>query len=131
MRKHYELIAEVACKLAKKTVQVRFKHNKGLFGLCRADSSGMVTVDIEPELQNHEKKFLEIFLHEIAHARFDNFQPMSFEISDSIPVQETSQFNFQENRAETQAKVWLWYAETHRDNNLDYLTGCLYSLLEL
>lgn len=131
MKEYYELIAEVACKLAKKTVQVRFIHNKGFYGLCRADSSGMVTVDIEPELQNYEKKFLEIFLHEIAHARFDNFQPMSFEISDSIPVQETPQFNFQELRAETQAKVWLWYAETHRDNNLNYLAGCLYSLLEL
>ena len=131
MRKHYELIAEVACKLAGKVVQVRFKHNKGFYGLCRADSSGMVTIDIEPELQLHSEKFLEIFLHEVAHAKFEKFQPLSFEISDSIPVQKNEQFHIQETRAELQAEVWKWYAEEHRDNNLDYVEGCLRKLLEL
>lgn len=131
MKKHYELIAEAACKLAEKPVQVRFKHNSGLNGLCRADSSGMVTVDIEPELQNHEEKFLEIFLHEIAHAKHDNFQPMSFEISDKAPLENNWYASFRELRAEVQALSWLWKANKNRDNNLDYIEGCLKTLLEL
>jgi len=131
MKTAYELIAQVVCKLARKPVQVRFKHNKGLFGLCRADSSGLVTIDIEPELQNYSRNFLEILLHETAHAKYENFLPMSFEASDSIPVQEGLQFDFSEFRAELQGAVWLWYAEKHRENNLDYLTGCLITLLEL
>jgi hypothetical protein len=110
---------------------VRFKHNEGFAGLCRADSSGMTTIDIEPELQNYEKKFLEIFLHEVAHAKYDNFQPMSFHVSDRIPVERTPQFNFMELRAELQALVWLQYAENNRNNNLSYLEGCLKTLYEL
>ena len=131
MKEYYSLIAEVTCKLAKKPVQVRFKHNKGCTGLCRADSSGLVTIDIEPELQSYSKELLEILLHEIAHAKYDNFQPMSFEVSDSIPFEENYYSMFIECRAETQAEAWLWYAETYRDNNLDYFTGCLKTLLEL
>jgi len=135
LEKYYELIAEVVCKLAEKTVQLRIVHNSGFQGLCRADSSGMVTIDIEPELENHEKEFLEVLLHETAHAKFDNFVPASFEVTDKIPseyyAQASNRESFRERRAETQAKVWLWYAETHRDNNLDYIEGCLLTLLEL
>jgi len=131
LKEHYELIAEVACKLAQKPVQVRFKHNKGFYGLCRADSSGLITIDIEPELKSRSRKFLEIFLHEVAHAKFDSFQPMSFQASDTIPVQQGSQFDFQEFRAELQAEIWKWYAEKNRNSNLEYIPGCLYSLLEL
>lgn len=135
MKQHYELIAEVVCKLARKPVQVRIIHNEGFYGVCRADSSGMVTIDIEPELIRNEKKFLEILLHETAHARFDNFIPVSFEVSDRIPaehyIQAGNKKSDREHRAEQQAKVWLWYAELNRNSNLDYFEGCLRALYEL
>jgi hypothetical protein len=130
--KHLEnTLTFIAFKLAEKPVKLRFKHNSGVYGLCRADSSGLVTIDIEPELQNYEKKFLEIFLHEVAHAKNDKFIPMELELSDSIPLTKDTDFEHRETTAEKQAEEWLQYAETHRKTNLDYLTGCLLTLLEL
>lgn len=131
MKTAYELIAQVACKLARKPVQVRFKHNSGLNGLCRADSSGMVTIDIEPELKSNSEKLLEVLLHETAHAKHDNFIPLSFQVSDTAPLETTWRASFRELRAELQAEVWLLYAEKNRNNNLEYFEGCLLTLLEL
>lgn len=117
--------------LSGKRVKLRFKHNKGLYGLCRADTSGKIIIDLEPELQNDSRKLLEIFLHETAHAKFEEFLPMELEVSDKIPVERNSYYEEMETRAERQAEIWLKYAEENRLKNLSYFPGCLVSLLEL
>jgi len=131
LRHFQNTLTFIACKLAEKPVKLRLKSNSGVYGLCRADSSGLVTIDIEPELQSNERKFLEIFLHEVAHAKLHSFVPMELELSDRIPLTKDTEFEHRETTAEVQAQEWLQYAETHRNNNLDYFTGCIYSLLEL
>jgi hypothetical protein len=128
MKTVYELMAEVACKLSGKPVKLRFQHNEGCYGLCRADSSGLLTIDLEPELQFYEEKFLHVFLHEISHAKFDSFIPLEFEVSDRMPVSNNTGYKLKEIRAEKQASTWLKYAEKNRDIQQPYFEGCLWSL---
>ena len=130
MRTVFELMWEVANKLAKKPVRIRFQHNEGFAGLCRADNLGRVTIDIEPTLQFYDnEELLRVLLHEISHAKYDKFIPMKLEVSDRIPVSRTTAYNLKEIRADTQAEAWLKYAEKNRDKNLEYFEGCLWSLL--
>lgn len=132
MRTVFELMHVVAEKLAGKPVKFRFKHNKGFYGLCRLDSSGLTVIDLEPALQFNEFQLVKYFLHETAHAKLDTFIPLSLEVSDKIPVDtKTSEYHSSEQKADIQAEAWLQYAEENRDKSKDYLTGCLYSLLEL
>jgi len=128
MKTVYDLMSEVACKLSGKPVRVRFEHNKGCYGLCRADSSGLLIIDLEPELQFYEEKFLRVFLHEISHAKIDNFIPLELEVSNRIEVEKTPVIQFQENRADKQAEKWLQFAEKNRDKTKPYFEGCLWSL---
>jgi len=130
LRTVFDLMQKVSSKLAHKPVRVRFQHNEGFKGLCRTDSSGIVTIDLEPELQFYDtKEFLRVFLHEIAHAKNDNFKPIKLEVSDRIPVSRSTAYNQKETRADKQAETWLKYAEENRENNLEYFEGCLWSLL--
>ena len=132
MRTIFDLMHEVAKKLAGKPVQFRFKHKKGFYGLCRLDSSGLTVIDLEPALQFNEVELLEIFLHETAHALLDTFIPLSLEFSDKAIIDtKSSEYHSSELRADTQAEAWLQYAEENRDRSFSYLEGCLYSLLEL
>jgi len=128
MKTVYDLMCKVACKLTGKPVRIRFEHNVGCYGLCRADSSGLLTIDLEPELQCYEEKFLRVFLHEVSHARTDNFIPLRFEVSDRIELKKDLVTQFQENRADKQAEQWLQYAEKNREKTEPYFEGCLWSL---
>ena len=132
MRTVYELMVAVAEHLAEKPVKLRFQHNKGFKGLCRADISGMLVIDLEPELQFTDiKEFLRVFLHEISHAKNHKFIPMELEVSSNIEVVEDNIYNRREAEADTEAQQWLNHAEQNRNKNLDYFEGCLFSLLEL
>jgi len=128
MKTVYDLMSEVACKLAGKPVRVRFEHNKGCYGLCRADSSGLLIIDLEPELQFYEEKFLRVFLHEISHAKNHKFIPMELEVSDRIEVVRDKVYNLREAQADKQAEKWLQFAEKNRDKTKPYFEGCLWSL---
>ena len=131
MRTVYDLMLKVAEKLAEKQVKLRFQHNENCRGLCRVDSSGIVVIDIEPELQTqNEKQFLRTFLHECAHALNDNFIPMSLEASDRSPVRVNAGYKLRETRADLQAEEWLKYAEEHRNIELDWFEGCLWTFLD-
>lgn len=129
MRTVFELMVEVACKLAQKPVRLRFQHNEGFKGLCRTDNKGLTTIDIEPEhFSWSERELLRIFLHEVSHAKHDKFIPVELEVSDRIPVSMTSSYNLKETRADKQASTWLKYAEENRDMKQPYFEGCLWSL---
>jgi hypothetical protein len=125
----YDLMSEVACHLARKPVRVRFEHNKGYSGLCRTDSSGITTIDIEPSLQWFEEEFLRVFLHEVSHAKNHSFIPMELEVSDRIEPVQGSAYKLKEFQADTEAQAWLRFAEQNRDKTEQYFEGCLYSLL--
>jgi len=131
MRTVYDLMSKVACKLARKPIKVRFKHNEGFKGVCRTDSSGIITIDLEPELQfTNEHEFLRVFLHEISHAKNHKFIPMQLEVSDRIEVFQDKVYNLREAQADNEAENWLKYAEANRDIAQPYFDfeGCLWSL---
>jgi len=128
LRTVYELMVEVACKLSRKQVRLRFQHNEGFKGLCRTDSSGKTIIDLEPELQQYQKEFLRVFLHEISHAKNHKFIPMELEVSDRIEVVRDKVYNLREAQADTEAETWLKYAEQNRDIMQPYFEGCLWSL---
>ena len=131
MRTVYELMVAVAVHLAEKPVKLRFQHNKGAYGVCRADETGLTTIDIEPEIQFlEERKFLSVFLHEIAHAKNDYYIPMKLELSDIKPVSNSNNYKRKESRADIQAEKWLSYAEKNRKEEFSYFEGCLWTLLE-
>jgi hypothetical protein len=129
MRTVFELMQATACKLARKVVCLRLNHNEGYKGLCRTDSSGRVTIDMEPELQfQNKKEFLRVFLHEISHAKNHKFTPLDFEVSDKMEVVEDKVYNLREEQADTEASTWLKYAEENREIIQPYFEGCLWSL---
>jgi hypothetical protein len=130
MRTVYDLMVEVAFHLAKKPVRLRFKHNKGFKGLCRADSSGVPVIDLEPALQDYEQEFLRVFLHEVSHAKNHNFKPMELEVSDKVNQVQDKLYNLREVQADTEAEAWFRFAEKNRDTSFNYFEGCLYSLLD-
>ena len=121
MKTVYDLMREVACKLAGKPVRLRFHHNEGAYGICRADSSGITTIDIEPELQfSSEHEFLEVFLHEISHAKNHKYIPMELEVSDRIEVKKDKAYNMREAQADSESEAWLKYAEQNRNKEEPY-----------
>jgi len=129
LRTVYDLMSKVACKLSGKPVRVRFKHNEGFKGVCRTDTSGIVTIDLEPELQFiNEHEFLRVFLHEISHAKNHKFIAMQLEVSDRIEEVQDKAYNLREAQADTEAETWLQYAEANRDIVQPYFEGCLWSL---
>jgi len=130
MRTVYDLMSEVAVHLAQKPVRVRFKHNKGFKGLCRADSSGVPVIDLEPSLQWFEEEFLRVFLHEVSHAKNHSFVPMELEVSDRIEPVQTAGYKLKEFQADTEAQAWLRFAQKNRDKTEPYFEGCLFSLLD-
>jgi len=123
-------MVEVAEHLARKPVRVRFKHNKGLYGCCRKDSSGLLTIDLEPSLQWNEEKFLRVFLHEVLHAKEHNFIPMELRVSDRIEPVVNIGTQLREAQADNRAETWLRFAEKNRDKSEPYFEGCLLSLLD-
>jgi len=130
MRTLYDLMVHVAQHLSgKKNLTIRLRKPHGTQGTCRKDSSGVLTIDIEPELE--EKRFMYVFLHEVAHARFERFKAMELEVSELVEVELTPKREFQEVRADKVAKAWLQYAEQNRDLSFSYQEGCLWSLLNL
>jgi len=124
-------MSKVASHLAGKPVKVRFQHNEGFYGLCRADSSGVPVIDLEPQLQFYEEKFLRVFLHEVSHSKTDTFIPMELEVSDRVEQVQNKVYNTREAQADKQAETWLKFAETNRSNEFNYLEGCLWTLLTL
>jgi len=125
----YDLMSKVAQNLAEKPVKVRLQHNEGYEGLCRKDSSGLLTIDIEPQLS--DKRMLFVFLHEVSHAKKDNILPMELEVSDKIEDTKTRLYNIKEAEADKQAEAWLRYAEANRNQEHDYFEGCLWTLMEV
>jgi hypothetical protein len=131
VRTEFELMVEVAEHLARKPVRLRFKHNKGYKGLCRADSSGVPVIDLEPSLQWNEEEFLRVFLHEVSHALNHSFIPMELEVSDKVQPVQGAGYILKEFQADTEAEAWLRFAEKNRDREkYYYFVGCLLSLLD-
>jgi len=130
IRTVFDLMQKVACKLAQKPVRLRFQHNEGFKGLCRTDNKGIVTIDIEPELQPYEGKLLKVLLHEVSHAKNHKFIPMELEVSDRIEVVRDKVYNLREAQADTEAETWMKYAEQNRDIMQPYFEGCLWALLD-
>lgn len=129
MRTVIDLMQSVSCKLAKKPVKLRFKHNKGYSGLCRTDNTGLAVIDLEPELQfRNEKELLRVFLHECSHAKNHKFIPMELEVSDKIEQVADKVYSLREIEADSEAEKWLKYAEQNRDIQQPYFEGCLWSL---
>jgi len=127
--KYSALILRVAHKLAGKPVRVRFREHEGLYGCCRADNFGILTIDIEPGLA--QELFLKVFLHELVHAKYDKFHNISLEKTENSRAKENWFTSLKELRAETIAELWFQRAEQNRDKTKPYLEGCLCSLLEL
>jgi hypothetical protein len=128
MKTVYELMVSVARHLSGKSVRVRMTKPEGSDGLCWMDEERWLTIDISPYLDDETIAY--ILMHEISHAKHHNFIPVTEAVMLATPVdREDACHKSRETEADSQALVWLKYAEKHRDRSLDYLEGMLWALL--
>lgn len=128
MQTEYTLMARVARHLARELVIVRLTKPEGQDGLCWRDDRGRLRVDVNPGLS--DETMLYVFLHELSHARLDNFRPVTEAVMEATPLSKTPIQSFREDRADKQAKAWLDYGMRHRDRSLEDFPGCLLALLD-
>jgi len=129
LRTVYDLMHATARKLSGKRLQLRFEHNPGYKAVCRTDETGIMIIDLDPDLSYQgNQEYLRIYLHEISHAKNHKFKPMPIEQSNRIEPIIDKVYNRQETQADREAYKWQQYAEQNRDANQSYIEGCLWAL---
>jgi len=108
--------------LTGKSVQVRERvpGTKGLLGEISRRDDGVLVIDLSPDIPN-DKKLLDVFLHELAHAKHHTYIPSNHAKVRPASVPKEPLDNWDKRRevtAEKQAADWKKYADKHANPDL-------------
>ena len=123
MQKTYiDLMCAVGQHLSGKklTVRDRIPGTQGLLGEIHRDLEGTLIIDISPNIPTDQKR-LDVFLHEVAHAKHHNYLRSDYYKVKPGTVRHEKLDHVEwskEDTAEKSAKEWRDYALSHADKRL-------------
>jgi len=114
-------------------VRERIPGTVGLLGEIHRDLNGVLTIDISPEIKTGEKR-LDVFLHEVGHAKCHTYQRSNHSQADPASEAKEQLDNWDRRRevtAENQAAAWKAYSRKHANPTLTKIDPFLADLIAL